>query len=197
MLFIRVFGTTVITLIISLKALFSQMSALNYEISSLVRPNWEYESFWAIPRIGETKPIVAISLLAGKNTVNVRCLDLEYLEIEKTFKPKTKLEKEFLHKIMCKSINRAVKNTNGLDQIILKIGMDEVGLRFDFLNGWIEIVQIPEPPQPDEEMYEIGSGLDLHQQNTYTRKTLSLPLDGNLGINIATINEINDNRAAR
>ena len=166
MLFIRVFGTTVITLIISLKALFSQMSALNYEISSLVRPNWEYESFWAIPRIGETKPIVAISLLAGKNTVNVRCLDLEYLEIEKTFKPKTKLGREFLHKIMCKSISRAVKNTNGLDQIILKTGMDEVGLRFDFLNGWIEIVQVPEPPQPDEEMYEIGGGLDLHQQNT-------------------------------
>ena len=125
-----------------------------------------YESFWAIPRIGETKPIVAISLLAGKDKVNVRCLDLEYLEIEKTFKPKTKLEREFLYKIMCKSINRAVKNTNGLDQIILKTGMDEVGLRFDFLNGWIEIVQIPEPPQPDEEMYKMGSGLDLHQQNT-------------------------------
>ena len=67
---------------------------------------------------------------------------------------------------MCKSINRAVKNTNGLDQLILKTGMDEVGLRFDFLNGWIEIVQIPEPPKPDEEMYEMGSGLDLHQQNT-------------------------------
>ena len=166
MLFIKVFSTTVITLIISLKALFSQMSALNYEISSLVRPNWEYESFWAIPRIGETKPIVAISLLAGKDKVNVRCLDLEYLEIEKTFKPKTKLEREFLYKIMCKSINRAVKNTNGLDQIILKTGMDELGLRFDFLNGWIEIVQIPEPPQPDEEMHEMGSGLDLHQQNT-------------------------------
>ena len=166
MLFIKIFSTTVITLIISLKALFSQMSALDYEISSLVRPNWEYESFWAIPRIGETKPIVAISLLAGKDKVNVRCLDLEYLEIEKTFKPKTKLEREFLYKIMCKSINRAVKNTNGLDQIILKIGMDEVGLRFDFLNGWIEIVQIPEPPQPDEEMHEMGSGLDLHQQNT-------------------------------
>ena len=101
MLFIKIFSTTVITLIISLKALFSQMSALNYEISSLVRPNWEYESFWAIPRIGETKPIVAISLLAGEDKVNVRCLDLEYLEIEKTFKPKTKLEREFLHKIMC------------------------------------------------------------------------------------------------
>ena len=71
MLFIKIFSTTVITLIISLKALFSQMNALNYEISSLVRPNWEYESFWAIPRIGETKPIVAISLLAGKDKVNV------------------------------------------------------------------------------------------------------------------------------
>ena len=151
---------------ISLKALFSQMSALNYEISSLVRPNWEYESFWAIPRIGETKPIVAISLLAGKNTVNVRCLDLEYLEIEKTFKPKTKLEREFLHKIMCKSINRAIQNTSGLGRVVLKTGMTEVGLRFDFLSGWIEIVQIPEPPKPEEEMHEFGSSTDLHQQNT-------------------------------
>ena len=148
------------------KVTFSQMAALNAQISSLVRPNWEFESFWAIPRVGDTKPIVAISLLSEKDMVNVRCLDLEYLEIKKTFEPKAKLKREFLYKIMCKSINRAVKNTNGLDQIILKIGMDEVGLRFDFLNGWIEIVQIPEPPQPDEEMYEMGSGLDLHQQNT-------------------------------
>ena len=165
-LLIKIVSVNLIIYFIMLKAVFSQTTAMNAEISSLVRPNWQIESFWAIPRIGETNLIVAISLLAGKNIVNVRCLDLEYLEIEKTFKPKTKLEREFLHKIMCKSINRAVKNTNGLDQLILKTGMDEVGLRFDFLNGWIEIVQIPEPPQPDEEMYEMGSGLDLHQQNT-------------------------------
>ena len=44
--------------------------------------------------------------------------------------------------------------------------MGEVGLKFDFQNGWIQIVKIPEPPQPDEEMKAIGSGLDLHQQNT-------------------------------
>ena len=166
MLFIKVFFTTLMIFLMSLKALFSQMNALNYEISSLVRPNWEFESFWAIPRIGETKPLVAISLLAGKNTVNIRCLDLEYLEIKKTFKPKAKLEREFLHKIMCKSINRALQNTNGLEQVVLRTGMEEVGLRFDFLNGWIEIVKIPEPPQPDEEMLEMGSGLDVHHQNT-------------------------------
>ena len=166
MLFIKVLCTTLMIFLMSLKALFSQMNALNYEISSLVRPNWEFESFWAIPRIGETKPLVAISLLAGKNTVNIRCLDLEYLEIKKTFKPKAKLEREFLHKIMCKSINRALKNTNGLEQVVLRTGLEEVGLRFDFLNGWIEIVQIPEPPQPDEEMHEMGSGLDAHHQNT-------------------------------
>ena len=166
MLFIKVLCTTLITLIMSLNALFSQMSALNYEIGSLVRPNWEFESFWAIPRIGETKPIAVISLLAGKNTVNVRCIDLEYLEIKKTFKPKAKLEREFLHKIMCKSINKALQNTNGLEQVVLRTGMEEVGLRFDFLNGWIEIVQIPEPPQPDEEMHEKGSGLDVHHQDT-------------------------------
>ena len=149
-----------------LKAVFSQTTAMNAEISSLVRPNWQFESFWAIPRIGETKPVVAISLLAGKNTVNVRCIDLEYLEIKKTFKPKAKLEREFLHKIMCKSINRALQNTNGLEQVVLRTGMEEVGLRFDFLNGWIEIVPIPEPPQPDEEMHEMGSGLDVHHQDT-------------------------------
>ena len=149
-----------------LKAVFSQTNAMNAEISSIVRPNWEFESFWAIPRIGETKPVVSISLLAGKSTVNVRCIDLEYLEIKKTFKPKAKLEREFLHKIMCKSINRALQNTNGLEQLVLRAGMEEVGLRFDFLNGWIEIVQIPEPPQPDEEMHEMGGGLDVHHQDT-------------------------------
>ena len=149
-----------------MKALFSQTAAMNAEISSLVRPNWEFESFWAIPRIGDTKPLVAISISGGNSTVNVRCLDLEYLEIKKTFKPKAKLDREFLHKIMCKSINRALKNTKGLDQLVLKTGMGEVGLKFDFQNGWIQIVKIPEPPEPDEEMNAIGSGLDFHQQNT-------------------------------
>ena len=157
---------TLLSLVILVKVAFSQMTALNAEISSLVRPNWEFESFWAIPRIGDTKPIVVISFLSGENTVNVRCLDLEYLEIKKTFKPKAKLKREFLHKIMCKSINRAIQNTNGLGRVVLKTGMTEVGLRFDFLSGWIEIVKIPNPPQPDEGMHEVGSGSDLHQQNT-------------------------------
>tara|TARA_B100001057_G_scaffold370499_1_gene374403 strand:- start:31 stop:483 length:453 start_codon:yes stop_codon:yes gene_type:complete len=148
------------------KVVFAQMTAMNAEISSLVRPHWEFESFWAIPRVGDTKPIVAISLLSGENTVNVRCIDLEYLEIKKTFKPKAKLEREFLHKIMCKSINRAIQNTKDIGRVVLKTGMTEVGLRFDFLSGWIEIVQIPEPPQPEEEMHEFGSSSDLHQQNT-------------------------------
>ena len=148
------------------KATLAQMTALNAEISSLVRSNWEFESFWAIPRVGDTKPIVAISLLSEQNTVNVRCLDLEYLEIKKTFEPKAKLKREFLYKIMCKSIKRALQSTNGLERIVPRTGMTEVGLRFDFLSGWIEIVEIPEPPQPDEEMHDIGGGLDLHQQNT-------------------------------
>ena len=165
-MFIKVLTTTFLTLVIMVKLAFSQMTALNAEISSLVRPNWEFESFWAIPRVGDTKPIVAISLLSEKNTVNVRCLDLEYLEIKKTFKPKAKLKREFLHKIMCKSINRAIQNTNGLGRLVLKTGMTEVGLRFDFLSGWIELVQIPEPPQPEEEMHELGSGTDFHQQDT-------------------------------
>jgi len=165
-LFIKVFSITFLTLVVMVKATLAQMTALNAEISSLVRSNWEFESFWAIPRVGDTKPIVAISLLSEKKGVNVRCLDLEYLEIKKTFEPKAKLKREFLHKIMCKSIKRALQSTNGLERIVLRTGMTEVGLKFDFLSGWIEIVEIPEPPQPDEEMHDIGGGLDLHQQNT-------------------------------
>ena len=165
-MFIKVFSITFLTLVVMVKSTLAQMTALNAEISSLVRSNWEFEAFWAIPRVGDTKPIVAISLLSEKNTVNVRCLDLEYLEIKKTFEPKAKLKREFLYKIMCKSIKRALQSTNGLEQIVLRTGMTEVGLRFDFLSGWIEIVEIPEPPQPDEEMHEISDALDLHQQNT-------------------------------
>ncbi|MDC3090349.1 hypothetical protein OA340_00435 [Paracoccaceae bacterium] len=165
-MFIKVFSITLLTLVVMVKAGFSQMTALNAEISSLVRPNWEFESFWAIPRVGDTKPIVAISLLYEKNSLNVRCIDLEYFDIKKTFNPRAKLKREFLHKIMCKSINRAIQNTNGLGRIILKTGMTEVGLRFDFLSGWIEIVKIPNPPQPDEEMHELDSGSDLYQQDT-------------------------------
>ena len=163
---IKVFSITFLALVVMVKSTLAQMTALNAEISSLVRSNWEFESFWAIPRVGDTKPIVAISLLSEKNTVNVRCLDLEYLEIKKTFEPKAKLKREFLYKIMCKSIKRALQSTNGLERIVLRTGMTEVGLKFDFLSGWIEIVEIPEPPQPDEEMHQIGGGLDLHQQNT-------------------------------
>ena len=165
-MFIKIFLINFVTLVVMVKAAFSQMTALNAEISSLVRPNWEFESFWAIPRVGDTKPIVAISLLSEKNSVNVRCIDLEYFEIKKTFKPKAKLKREFLHKIMCKSINRAIKNTKGLERIVLKTGMREIGLRFDFLSGWIEIVRIPNPPQPDEGIHEQGSGLDIYQQDT-------------------------------
>ena len=71
-MFIKVLSIIFLTLVLMVKVAFSQMTALNAEISSVVRPNWEFESFWAIPRVGDTKPIVAISLLSEKNSVNVR-----------------------------------------------------------------------------------------------------------------------------
>ena len=59
-----------------------------------------------------------------------------------------------------------MESSKHLGKIVLKTGMSEIGLRFDFLSGWIEIVKIPNPPQPDEEMHELDSGLDLYQQDT-------------------------------
>ncbi len=145
---------------------FSQSTALNAEISSMIRPNWEFQAFWAIPRVGQTKPLVAVSL--GSNGIsknNVRCINLEYHELEKEFRPKVVLEREFLHKIMCKSIIKAVTKTKGLQDILFSLGVEELGLKFDFLNGWIQIEEIPEPPDPSDEIIE-PIHTEHHQQNT-------------------------------
>ena len=145
---------------------FSQMTALNAEISSMVRPNWEFQAFWAIPRIGQTKPIVAVA--TGSNAISkehIRCINLEYHEMEKEFRPKAVLEREFLHKIMCKSIKKAVLKTKGLQDLLFSLGLEEVGLKFDFLNGWIEIKNIPEPPEPSDNLIE-GTHTQQHQENT-------------------------------
>ena len=145
---------------------FSQSTVLNAEISSMVRPNWEFQAFWAIPRVGQTKPLVAVSV--GSNGIsenNIRCINLEYHELEKEFRPKAVLEREFLHKIMCKSIKKAVTKTTGLQDILLSLGVREIGLKFDFLNGWIKIVKIPEPPNPSDEIIK-PIHTETHQQNT-------------------------------
>ena len=145
---------------------FSQSTALNAEISSMVRPNWEFQAFWAIPRVGQTKPLVAVSV--GRNGIsenNVRCINLEYHELEKEFRPKVVLEREFLHRIMCKSIKKAVTKTPGLKDILSSLGVEELGLKFDFLNGWIQIKKIPQPPDPTDEIIE-PLNTEHHQQNT-------------------------------
>ena len=128
---------------------FSQSTALNAEISSMVRPNWEFQAFWAIPRVGQTKPLVAVSV--GSNGIsenNIRCINLEYHELEKEFRPKAVLEREFLHKIMCKSIKKAVAKTTGLQDILLSLGVREIGLKFVFLNGWCRVFSIHKTQAP-------------------------------------------------
>ena len=145
---------------------FSQSTALNAEISSMVRPNWDFQAFWAIPRVGQTKPLVAVSV--GSNGIsknNIRCINVEYHELEKEFRPKVVLKREFLHRIMCKSIKKAVTKTTGLQDIVLSLGVQEIGLKFDFLNGWIKIVKIPEPPNPSDEIIK-PIHTETHQQNT-------------------------------
>ena len=96
---------------------------------------------------------------------NIRCINLEYHALEKEFRPKVVLEREFLHKIMCKSIKKAVAKTKGLQGILLSLGVEELGLKFDFLNGWIQIKKIPKPPEPSDEIIK-PIQTEHHQQNT-------------------------------
>ena len=92
-MFLKIIPVAALIFFIMLKAVFSQMAAMNAEISSLVRPNWEFESFWAIPRIGETKPLVAISFSNKKDAMKY-----EYF-LKNNIKLRLNIKQDFLNTI--------------------------------------------------------------------------------------------------
>ena len=120
---------------------------LNNRITDLLRPNWPYEAFLAIPRISEMTPILAIEFSKENRTIqSTKCVELFYLELQKKFESTALLERESLHKLLCKAMKRAIHKTEQAMLIEKFPSSNDVTFRFDFFNGLVSIIEIPYPP---------------------------------------------------
>ena len=121
---------------------------LNHKLTDLIKPNWPYEAFLAIPRISEMKPILSLEFSKEDGTLeNSNCIELFYLELQEKFDPEATLERESLHKLLCKAMKRSVQRTDSFDITRILSGLNYISLRFDFINGMIKSIETPYPPQ--------------------------------------------------
>jgi hypothetical protein len=129
----------------------------NEKITELVLPNWPYEAFLAIPRISEMKPILAIEIShEDESNNNYNCIELYYFGLQKKFEPKAILERESLHKLLCKAMKRAVSNTDKLLLAEHLKAYDHIALQFDFFSGYVSLVEIPYPPlHPNKKLQNV------------------------------------------
>ncbi len=135
-------------LVLSLPSVASEAeNALNDAVTNILRQNWPYEAFLAIPRISEMRPTLAIEISKDDSNLQTStCIELFYLELKKKFEPKALLEREALHKLLCKAMRRAITKTEPF--LIAKKFPNSlnIALRFDFFNGLIKVVEMPYPP---------------------------------------------------
>tara|TARA_A100001011_G_C14277691_1_gene830064 strand:+ start:1064 stop:1624 length:561 start_codon:yes stop_codon:yes gene_type:complete len=121
--------------------------SVNSTITNLLRPNWPYEAFLAIPRISDIRPTLALEFSGDdKSLIASDCVELYYLELKKEFEPKIILERESLHKLLCKAMKRAIQKTPILDITRNFPDTNNVALSFDFFGGVIRIIEMPYPP---------------------------------------------------
>ena len=120
---------------------------LNQKLTELLRPNWPYEAFLAIPRISEMRPTLAIEISKeDSSSYTSSCIEIFYSELQKKFESKTLLERDSLHKLLCKAMKRTVEKTP-IFLITQKFPeYSNIALSFDFFNGLIRVVEMPYPP---------------------------------------------------
>lgn len=122
-------------------------TTLNHRLTDLIRPNWPYEAFLAIPRIAEISPTLSIEFSKDDRSIKAyNCVELFYLELQKKFDPEAILERKSLHELLCKAMKRAIEKTS--PSLIMESFPEvyDVALSFDFFNGVVKLVEIPYPP---------------------------------------------------
>jgi hypothetical protein len=140
-------NTVTLVLIFFSTVINAQNSETDLKIVKAFKVNWPYEAFLAIPRISEIKPMLVVELDENMKFVEpARCIEVEYYEIEKKFKSKLLLERESLHRLLCKAMIRAASKTKQVLFLKQFSPGDEIGLRFDFYTGTISVSDIPYPP---------------------------------------------------
>lgn len=140
---------TIIFLILSIPSFALEIEEdLNNKLTDLIRPNWPYEAFLAIPRISEMKPILSLEFSKEDGSLKTsKCIELFYLELQEQFDSEATLEREALHKLLCKAMKRSVQKTGSFNNSKIFSGLNYISLRFDFFNGMIKSIETPYPPQ--------------------------------------------------
>ncbi len=140
---------TIVSLVSVPSALLSKADIVDFNkrMTESIRINWPFYAFLAIPRITEMSPNVSFHILPDEKKISsIQCLELSYHEARKEFEPKAVLERKSLHKLLCKSMKRAIERTGYSIELYKGIKKREIGLKFNFYNGTVELVEIPYPP---------------------------------------------------
>ena len=139
---------TIVFVILSTPSFSSEFEeGLNNKLTDLIRPNWPYEAFLAIPRISEMTPTLVVEFSKEDGSLkNVNCIELFYLELQEKFDSDTTLERESLHKLLCKAMKRAVQKTDSSHITQNFPESYHISLKFDFFNGTVELIETPYPP---------------------------------------------------
>ena len=120
---------------------------LNNKITEMLRSNWPYEAFLAIPRISEISSTLAIEISKDEGSFqSLNCIELYYLELKKKYDPDALLERESLHELLCKAMKRALDKTQRYSLIELFPNSRNIALKFNFFTGLVNVVEMPYPP---------------------------------------------------
>ena len=139
--------STIILILCNFAASSSARENNTFDISEAFKPNWPYKAFLAIPRISEIKPMIVVKIGRNMEFVEpIKCIEVEYYEIEKKFNPRLLLERDSLHRLLCKAMVRAVTKTKVAPLPKEVLSGDEIGLRFNFYKGEIILEEVPYPP---------------------------------------------------
>lgn len=132
---------------------------------SEVKENWPYLAFASVPNIQNKDFIVSFSVDETKSYIlDVKCIDIFYYEIQKTFDNEVKLENKSLKDLLCFSTKRALNKIDRKEYLNFFYPKRLNTLAFNFQNGDVYFTKLPHPPiNPDlllEDLFVYNLNID-------------------------------------
>ena len=156
-------------------------TSLDEKLTESIRPHWPYEAFLAIPRIAEIHPSLAVEVSKqGQSVLTSSCIEIDHFELQKKFEPKAILERESLHKLLCKAMKRAIEKAPHHQIIEIFPKSTNIAFSFDFYNGLIKVIETPYPPLSPREKLE---NVFLDETDVLSFGDIDLPEEVELEIN--------------
>lgn len=118
---------------------------------SEVKKNWPYLAFASVPNVNEVDFIVSFSVNESKSYIlDIKCIDIFYFEILKSFDNEVKIENKSLKDLLCFSTKRALNKIDKKEYLDFFYPKKLNALAFNFKNGSVNFTKLPHPPiNPD------------------------------------------------